>query len=186
LERDGGVWFAMGGTNKLVSGLVAHFERIGGRIRLSDPVEAIETEDGSVTAVRTRSGWSQSFDAVASNADVVRTYDMLGHARGPKAARKLRRKRFSPSLFVVHFGTEGEWPDVPHHNIVFGPRYEGAGERHLSRRRAAGRSGFVPSPSDRDRSRYGAAGLLDLLRTGAGAASRQICRRLGQRRHSLS
>jgi phytoene desaturase len=125
LERDGGVWFAMGGTNKLVRGMAAHFERIGGRIRLSDPVESIETEGGVVSAVRTHSGWRESFDAIASNADVVRTYDMLGHTRGPKAARKLRRKRFSPSLFVVHFGTEGEWPDVPHHSIVFGPRYEG-------------------------------------------------------------
>jgi phytoene desaturase len=125
LERDGGVWFALGGTNRLVSGMVAHFERIGGKIRLSDPVEAIETDGDRATAIRTRSGWSESFDAVASNADVVRTYDMLGHARGQKAAGKLRRKRFSPSLFVVHFGTEGEWPDVPHHSIVFGPRYEG-------------------------------------------------------------
>jgi phytoene desaturase len=125
LERDGGVWFAMGGTNALVRGMVSHFERIGGRIRLSDPVEAIEAEGSRATAVRTRSGWRESFDAVASNADVVRTYDMLAHDRGAKAARKLRKKRFSPSLFVVHFGTEGEWPDVPHHSIVFGPRYKG-------------------------------------------------------------
>ncbi|MDT9170845.1 phytoene desaturase, partial [Escherichia coli] len=30
LERDGGVWFARGGTNRLVAGMVAQFERIGG------------------------------------------------------------------------------------------------------------------------------------------------------------
>jgi phytoene desaturase len=24
---------------------------------------------------------------------------------------------------VLHFSTEGRWPDVPHHNILFGPRY---------------------------------------------------------------
>lgn len=125
LERDGGVWFAMGGTNALIHGMVAHFERIGGNIRLGDPVEAIETSGNRTSSVRTRSGWTEKFDAVASNADVVRTYDMLGHARGKSAARKLRRKRFSPSLFVVHFGTRGEWPDVPHHSILFGPRYQG-------------------------------------------------------------
>lgn len=125
LERDGGVWFAMGGTNALIRGMVAHFERLGGKIRLGDPVEAIETSGNRTTSVRTRGGWARKFDAVASNADVVRTYDMLGHARGKDAARKLRRKRFSPSLFVVHFGTRGEWPDVPHHSILFGPRYEG-------------------------------------------------------------
>jgi phytoene desaturase len=125
LERDGGVWFALGGTNALVRGMVRHFERLGGTLRLGDPVEAIETKGGRVSELRTRSGWRGSFDAVASNGDVVRTYDMLGHARGPKAAAKLRRKRFSPSLFVVHFSSRGEWPGVPHHNILFGPRYQG-------------------------------------------------------------
>ena len=58
-------------------------------------------------------------------ADVVRTYDMVDGGRGERAARKLRRKSFSPSLFVVHFGTTGAWPDVPHHTILFGPRYQG-------------------------------------------------------------
>jgi phytoene desaturase len=125
LERDGGVWFALGGTNALVAGMVRHFERLGGTLRLGDPVEAIDVQNGRVSEVRTRSGWRGSFEAVASNADVVRTYDMLGDSRGRSAAAKLRKKRFSPSLFVVHFSTEGEWPDVPHHSILFGPRYQG-------------------------------------------------------------
>jgi phytoene desaturase len=28
-------------------------------------------------------------------------------------------------LFVVHFSTSGDWPEVPHHSILFGPRYKG-------------------------------------------------------------
>jgi phytoene desaturase len=125
LERDGGVWFARGGTNRLVAGMVSHFERLGGTLRLGDPVERIETRGDRTTAIRTAGGWRADFDAIASNADIVRTYDMLDHPRGRGAAAKLRRKRFSPSLFVVHFGTRGHWPDIPHHNILFGPRYRG-------------------------------------------------------------
>ena len=126
LERDGGVWFAKGGTNALVRGMAAHFERLGGTLRLNEPVAAIESDGTRVTGVRTRSGWRGAFDAVASNADVVHSYDLVeGHRRGPAAAAKLRRKRFSPSLFVVHFGVRGTFPDVPHHNILFGPRYQG-------------------------------------------------------------
>jgi phytoene desaturase len=124
LERDGGVWFARGGTNRLVSGMVRHFERLGGAVRLADPVAEIETVANRATNVRARSGWNERFDAVASNADVVRTYDMLNHPAAARASAKLRRKRFSPSLFVVHFSTEGAWPDVPHHSILFGPRYK--------------------------------------------------------------
>jgi phytoene desaturase len=125
LERDGGVWFAKGGTNALVRGMVAHFERLGGTIRLNDPVEAIRPAGPGQLGVATAGGFSAAFDAVASNGDVVRTYDMVEGKRGKKAAAALRRKRFSPSLFVVHFGTDGEWPDLPHHSILFGPRYKG-------------------------------------------------------------
>jgi phytoene desaturase len=125
LERDGGVWFARGGTNALVAGMVRHFERLGGTVRLGDPVAKIGTSGRRLTEVSTKSGWSKQFDAVASNADVVRTYDMVDGGRGERAARKLRRKSFSPSLFVVHFGTTGSWADVPHHTILFGPRYQG-------------------------------------------------------------
>jgi phytoene desaturase len=127
LEKDGGVWFAKGGTNKLVRGMVTHFERLGGTVRMADPVVEIETLGDRATGVRTRSGWRGDFDAVASNGDVMHSYrDLLGHtARGKIAARKLERKSFSPSLFVIHFGIRGEWPGIPHHMILFGPRYGG-------------------------------------------------------------
>ena len=124
LERDGGVWFAKGGTNRLVAGMARHFERLGGTIRLADPVTEIETTNGRATGLRTQSGWHERFDAVASNADVVHSYDLLKQA-GAKTAARLRKKRFSPSLFVVHFGVKGEWRDIPHHMILFGPRYQG-------------------------------------------------------------
>ncbi|QHL89907.1 phytoene desaturase [Sphingomonas changnyeongensis] len=127
LEKDGGVWFAMGGTNRLVAGMVRLFERLGGEVRLGDPVVEIETKGSRATGVRTRSGWRTDADAVASNADLVHSYgDLLKNSpRGPQAARRLRRKRFSPSLFVVHFGLRGRFPQVPHHSILFGPRYKG-------------------------------------------------------------
>lgn len=127
LEKDGGVWFAKGGTNQLVAGMVTHFERIGGTVRLDDPVEEIVTLGDRATGVRTKSGWSAQADAVASNADIMHSYrDLLkGSARGPRAARSLARKRFSPSLFVAHFGIRGSWPGIPHHMILFGPRYKG-------------------------------------------------------------
>jgi phytoene desaturase len=38
---------------------------------------------------------------------------------------RLKRKRYSPSLFVVHFGVRGEFPEIPHHMILFGQRYKG-------------------------------------------------------------
>ena len=56
LERDGGVWFARGGTNRLVAGMVALFERLGGTLRLGDAVEAIKVDQARATSVVTKSG----------------------------------------------------------------------------------------------------------------------------------
>ena len=127
IEKDGGVWFARGGTNRLVAGMVALFERLGGSIRLDDPVTEITTTGDMATGVKTASGWHGRADMVASNGDMMHNYAALlkGHKRGAKGAKGLARKRWSPSLFVLHFGVKGEFPDVAHHSILFGPRYKG-------------------------------------------------------------
>jgi phytoene desaturase len=127
LGQAGGVWWPRGGTNRLVAAMVRHFERLGGTLRLHDPVTEVHTLGTQATEVETRSGRRERFHAVASNTDLIHTYrELLRHSpRGPRMARKLARKRFSPSLFVVHFGIEGVWPGIGHHTVLFGPRYEG-------------------------------------------------------------
>ncbi|MEG3146709.1 phytoene desaturase [Sphingomonas sp. RT2P30] len=127
LERDGGVWFAMGGTNKLIAGMVTHFERLGGVMRLNDAVTHIATLGDRATGVTTASGWSADADMVAVNGDIMHAYrDLLSDSRSAQRTRaKLEKKRYSPSLFVVHFGIKGTWPGIPHHMILFGPRYKG-------------------------------------------------------------
>jgi phytoene desaturase len=123
LERDGGVWFAKGGTNALIDGMVRLFERLGGKLRLGDPVERITTEGDRVTGVVTARG-ALTADVVATNGDVVHSYALIkDHPRGPQAEARLKRRRFSPSLFVVHFGLKGEFPNIPHHSILFSDRY---------------------------------------------------------------
>ena len=127
LEKDGGVWWARGGTNQLIAAMIRQFERIGGELRIGDAVAQITSLGNRVTGVVTKSGWQANFDAVASNGDLVHTYrDLLSdntHAR--REAARLKRKRFSPSLFVVHFGLKGTWQGIPHHMVLFGPRYKG-------------------------------------------------------------
>ena len=127
LEKDGGVWWAKGGTNRLIAGMVRHFERLGGTLRLGDPVKQVHTIGSRATEVETESGYRQRFDAVASNADIMHSYrDLLtGTKRGADYSKTLSKKTFSPSLFVVHFGLKGTWPGIPHHMILFGPRYKG-------------------------------------------------------------
>ena len=126
IEKDGGVWYARGGTNALVAAMARLFERLGGTIRLGDPVTRIATAGDRATGVTTGSGWHGDVDMIACNGDLMHSYrDLLDHSRGPKVAKSLARKRWSPSLFVVHFGVKGDYPDIAHHSILFGPRYKG-------------------------------------------------------------
>ncbi|WP_227001343.1 phytoene desaturase [Pulveribacter suum] len=125
LEREWGVWFPRGGTGALVQALVRLFQDLGGTLRLNAPVARIELAGSRATGVVLQDGERIAAEQVASNADVVHTYErLLGHAqRGRQAAAQLRRRRFSMSLFVVHFGLKRPQPQLRHHTVCFGPRY---------------------------------------------------------------
>lgn len=125
LERQWGVWFPRGGTGALVRGMVRLFEDLGGTLELNAEVARIEVQNGRASAVRLEDGRVFQTDAVASNADVVHTYDrLLGHeTRGASQARSLKSKRFSMSLFVIYFGLNKVPEDLQHHTVCFGPRY---------------------------------------------------------------
>jgi len=126
LEREGGVWFAKGGTGALVKSMIQLFEDLGGVMRINAEVEEILTVGDRVTGVRLRTGEAIAADAVASNGDVMHTYDTLlpRHERGRRMARHLRGRRFSMSLFVLYFGLNRPADDIAHHTIVFGPHYK--------------------------------------------------------------
>jgi phytoene desaturase len=126
LERRGGVWWAKGGTGALVKGMVKLFEDVGGTIRTSAEVEQLITAGDRITGVRV-AGEVLEADLVASNGDVVHTYDKLlgGTRRGKSYAKALKRKRFSMSLFVTYFGLKGKPENLRHHMILFGNRYRG-------------------------------------------------------------
>jgi phytoene desaturase len=125
LERRGGVWFARGGTGALIAGLCKFFTDLGGDLRLNASVERITTEGERATGVVLEGGEVIPAEMVASNADVVHTYDrLLGRTpRGQSKARSLKSKRFSMSLFVLHFGVSTPQPQLAHHTICFGARY---------------------------------------------------------------
>jgi len=127
LERRWGVHFAMGGTGRLVDGLVNLIEGQGGALRCGEEVSEIMVEDGRAKGVRLSSGEKITADIVVSNADSAWTYKNLiqRKARRRWSDAKIERARYSMSLFVWYFGTKRQYPDVAHHTILLGPRYRG-------------------------------------------------------------
>ncbi|MCA1196886.1 phytoene desaturase [Sphingomonas sp. R647] len=132
VEKTWGVHFAMGGTGALVNALVRKFEELGGTVRLGAEVARIDIEKQGrkrvATGVTLASGERLAADLVISNADYATTYLKLID----KAYRRINRdavvrfRKQSMSLMVIYFGyaiRDGD-PDLRHHNIILGPRYE--------------------------------------------------------------
>jgi len=125
LERRHGVHWAMGGTGALVRGLVDLARGQGATIRYDAEVRRIDVTAGRATGVTLADGERIAADIVVSNADAAWTYR---HLVAPEHRRtwtdsKIERGRYSMSLFVWYFGTRRQYPEVPHHMLVLGPRY---------------------------------------------------------------
>ena len=126
LERHWGVYSAIGGTGRIVSGMLDLIEGQGGELRLGTEVDEILVEQGRATGVRLRDGETVRADIVVSNADSAWTYRHLlpETFRRRWNNRRIRRGRYSNGLFVWYFGTRRRYEDVAHHTILLGARYQ--------------------------------------------------------------
>jgi phytoene desaturase len=153
LERQFGVHWAMGGTGALVQAMVRLLADRRVPVRCGADVRRIVVEDGRATGVELAGGERLAADIVVSNADTAWTYRHLlpGVKRRVWTDRKLDRARYSMGLFVWYFGCDRRWDDVPHHQILLGPRYEGLlNDMFLRHRLADDFSLYLHRPSATD------------------------------------
>jgi len=126
LERAHGVWFAMGGTGALVDALHRLMVEQGIEIDLDTTVARITVDAGRASGVELADGRILPADVVVSNMDPVHVYrEMLPKsAVSPVARLREKTARLSMGLYVLYFGARKTWPDVAHHTVWFGERYE--------------------------------------------------------------
>jgi phytoene desaturase len=130
LERKEGVHWAMGGTNRLVHGMVSLLQQQGASIAFDSEVSKINIELKAgrrvATGVTLKSGEVLNADIVVSNADAAYTYTKMIEPQYRKVwtDKKLARGDYSMSLFVWYFGTNKKYDSIPHHMMILGPRYK--------------------------------------------------------------
>jgi phytoene desaturase len=131
LERQWGVWYAMGGTGAIVDAMLRLFTEMGGKITLNAEVAHIDIDPATRRAVGVvmQDGTRHKADAVVCNGEVAHAYKYLVPAeyRRKNTDRRIDRTKYSMSLFVIYFGTKRRYTDsaLAHHNIILGERYQG-------------------------------------------------------------
>jgi len=128
LEREWGVHYIMGGTGAMVNALAELFTGLGGKLHLNTEVKEININNRRVTGITLANGTVHNADAVVSNADAAFTYKNMIKAgcRKKYTDRKIKKMRYSMSLFIIYFGTKIKYEEtsLKHHNIILGPRYK--------------------------------------------------------------
>ena len=123
LEYEYGVYHPIGGCSAITAAMARVAERLGVEICLNEPVEEILFAGRRAIGVRTSSG-TQPADAVVMNADFARAMQNLvpDRLRHRWTDKKLAKKKYSCSTFMMYLGIEGRY-QLPHHTIHIAEDY---------------------------------------------------------------
>jgi phytoene desaturase len=124
MEYEHGVFHPRGGCGAVMTAMERVARRMGVRFRLGTAVRELVLDGRRVRGVRTDSG-TDMFDAVVLNADFAEAMRTLvpNTARSRWTDRRIARKKFSCSTFMLYLGVEGRLDDVAHHTIYLTEEY---------------------------------------------------------------
>jgi phytoene desaturase len=124
MEYEYGVFHPRGGCGAVMQAMADAATDMGADIRLRAPVQEILFKGKRATGVRTALGEEQ-FDAVLVNADFAHAMQSLvpDRLRRRWTDKKIARKKFSCSTFMLYLGIEGSLDELAHHSIYLSEDY---------------------------------------------------------------
>lgn len=124
LEYEYGVFHPLGGCAAVSEKMAEVAQQLGAKLRLGQEVTGFAFQGKRVTAVHTSQG-SLPADAVVINADFSEAMRRMVPDRLRKrwSDKRLAKKRYSCSTFMLYLGIEGS-VDLPHHNIHIAKDYD--------------------------------------------------------------
>jgi phytoene desaturase len=111
-----GIWYPMGGMNKLVEAYVLLAKELGVKIHTDAEVIEIENQDSLASKVHTKSAIFEA-DIVVANADYHHVETVLLSEKKPH--KKWHKMTMSPSGLLIYLGLDTKVPALQHHNLFF-------------------------------------------------------------------
>ena len=121
LEWKWGVYYAEGGTGRIIDGLEKLLIKKDVNIKKNTEAKKIILKNNKVVGIDTSQGIIDC-DIVVCNSDPTYTYNNLLGFKPKKASNRFNLKH-SMSLFVLYFSTTKIYKDVKHHTIIFSKRH---------------------------------------------------------------
>ena len=124
MEYEYGVYHPIGGCSAVCEAMARVAREMGVDIRLNEPVEELLFDERQITGVRTDRQTYMSGQVVI-NADFAHAMSHLvpDRLRRRWTDRRIARKKFSCSTFMMYLGIEGRYDDLEHHTIFLAEGY---------------------------------------------------------------
>ncbi len=124
LEYEHGVYHPLGGCSAVTAAMARVATDLGATISLGEDVEEVLFEGRRAVGVRTNKGEHRA-DVLVINADFARAMTRLvpDRLRRNWTNKKIAKKRFSCSTFMLYLGIEGRYDHLAHHTIHMAKDY---------------------------------------------------------------
>jgi phytoene desaturase len=126
IEHGGGIFHVRGGLNQLSKAMCKALEECGGTVRTETPIREVMVENRTAVGVTLEDGTEERADRLVMNADFGHA---MTHLVDPSHRKKytdtaLENKKYSCSTFMLYLGVGRQYPDIPHHSIIFAEDYK--------------------------------------------------------------
>lgn len=145
-----GAMFPKGGMHSIVKKLMEKAEEAGVRFHFEQNVEQIIVDNNKTEGIQLSDGKKVYADVVIANADLPYVYDCLLPDR--KVAERLKKKEYSCSAIVFHWGMDKAYPQLAHHSIFLNEPYKEGMEMIFEKKSLSSNPSFyIHSPGRTDR-----------------------------------
>ncbi|BBE16965.1 phytoene dehydrogenase [Aquipluma nitroreducens] len=117
-----GALFPKGGMHRLVEKLLELANQNSVQIHYKKPAEKIVLNGRKAEGILLDDGTIVHADLVVANADLPYVYDKLLHDK--QKTRSLKKKKYSCSAIVFHWGVDKVYPQLDHHSVFLNDPYK--------------------------------------------------------------
>jgi phytoene desaturase len=150
-EVTEGAWFPKGGMHRIVEKLLEKALAEGVSINYKAPVERIITNGSNAEGILLQNGTLVNADLVIGNADLPYIYRELLQEK--QTTQVLKKKKYSCSAIVFHWGVSKIYPQLEHHSVFLNDPFKKGLDAIFREKSLAGNPSFyihAPVRSDKN------------------------------------